>query len=334
MDRVERLTNLLALLLETRAPLTLVEIAGALEGMYPESPTARRGAFERDKAALRAIGVPIETEIDRAGEEAGTSRYRIDRARYELQDLELTDEERRALQVAVAATRGGTGSAREGLLKLGAPMSGAVEATQRPAVVAVLASSPTLGLLREAVASRALVRCVYRDRDREVEPYGLLLQDGFWYLVGHDRGPGALRTFRVDRISGEVSLSEPGAFERPDLDLRGILPRDPRMMAIDRPGDTSSGESEASMAVVRVYGARAVMVEREVRPEQVRARSESGPSVNATRWVEVEVPCRNRVAFRSWVLGLGADAEVLAPAEVRAEIIEWLRAVATAEVRS
>lgn len=328
MDRVERLTNLLALLLETRVPLTLVEIAGALEGMYPESPTARRGAFERDKAALRAIGVPIETEMDLAGEEAGTSRYRIDRARYELQDLDLTHEERRALQVAVAATRGGTGSAREGLLKLGAPMSSDQEPTDHPAVVAVLATSPTLGLLREAVAGRAVVRFAYRDRDREVEPYGLLLQDGFWYLVGQDRGPSALRTFRVDRIRSEVSLSEPGAFERPDLDLRDILPRDPREMAIDRPGETALGESEAATAIVRVYGARAVIVEREVSPAQVRARSESGAAVDATRWVEVEVPCRNRAAFRSWVLGLGADAEVRAPSEVRTEIIEWLRAMA------
>ena len=35
-DRVERLTNLLALLLETREPLSLVEIAGELVGQYPD----------------------------------------------------------------------------------------------------------------------------------------------------------------------------------------------------------------------------------------------------------------------------------------------------------
>ena len=36
-DRVERLTNLLALLLETRRPLTLHEIASELGGQYPDA---------------------------------------------------------------------------------------------------------------------------------------------------------------------------------------------------------------------------------------------------------------------------------------------------------
>ncbi|MEZ5295240.1 MAG: hypothetical protein R2697_02885 [Ilumatobacteraceae bacterium] len=62
-DRVERLTNLLALLLETSTPLSLTQIADELVGQYPDKPNARRGAFERDKAALRDIGVPIEQEI-------------------------------------------------------------------------------------------------------------------------------------------------------------------------------------------------------------------------------------------------------------------------------
>ncbi|NBV74074.1 MAG: hypothetical protein EBR65_03780, partial [Actinobacteria bacterium] len=61
-DRVERLTNLLALLLETREPVTLDVIASELGGQYPEGHDARRAAFERDKAALRDIGVEISSE--------------------------------------------------------------------------------------------------------------------------------------------------------------------------------------------------------------------------------------------------------------------------------
>ena len=55
-ERVERLTNLLALLLETPEPLTLVQITSELGGQYPDSERARRAAFERDKAALRDLG--------------------------------------------------------------------------------------------------------------------------------------------------------------------------------------------------------------------------------------------------------------------------------------
>ena len=116
VDRVERLTNLLALLLETSRPLTLVEIAGELEGQYADKESTRRAAFERDKAALREIGVPIESTV-LSGGQAGISAYWIDRDRYELTDLHLEPDEMRALQVAVAAVRPTQG--REALWKLG-----------------------------------------------------------------------------------------------------------------------------------------------------------------------------------------------------------------------
>ena len=73
-ERVERLTNLLALLLETPEPLSLVEIAGELRGQYPEKDAAQRGAFERDKAALRELGVPIEQEVVVGGPYAGSTK--------------------------------------------------------------------------------------------------------------------------------------------------------------------------------------------------------------------------------------------------------------------
>jgi proteasome accessory factor B len=313
---VERLTNLLALLLETRVPLTLVEIAGELSGMYPEAATARRAAFERDKAGLRSIGVPIETEMVLAGADAGTSRYWIDRSRYELADLDLTPEEQRALQVAVATTRGGSGSAQDGLWKLGV---GVAEAS--PVLIARMPSSPALASLREAVSARSTAHFLYRDRERVVEPYGLVLQDGFWYLIGLDRGPREPRTFRVDRIKSEVTLGHSNSFERPEVDLRTILPRDPKAMRI--------GESAAD-ALVRVTGARSVLVERDLGSERVVA-SGGGSPVDVERWIEVSVPCENREAFRSWVIGLGSDAEVLSPPELRADLISWLRSVASIE---
>ena len=40
------------------------------------------------------------------------------------------------------------------------------------------------------------------------------------------------------------------------------------------------------------------------------------------------VHCANRGAFRSWVLGLGTDAEVLGPPEVRADLVAWLHDLA------
>jgi hypothetical protein len=57
VDRVERLTNLLALLLETREPLSLVQIAGQMESQYPDGQSrldGRRSNATRRRCATSA----------------------------------------------------------------------------------------------------------------------------------------------------------------------------------------------------------------------------------------------------------------------------------------
>ena len=85
-----------------RVPLTQEQIAFRLEGQYPDGEQARRAAFERDKALLRDLGVPIESEV-LSGADAGRTGYRIDRRRYELADLHLTDDERARIDGQCAA---------------------------------------------------------------------------------------------------------------------------------------------------------------------------------------------------------------------------------------
>ncbi len=58
LDRLERVTDLLLVLLETPRPLSLREIANRVPG-YPDAHGARRQAFERDKRLLRDEGVPV-----------------------------------------------------------------------------------------------------------------------------------------------------------------------------------------------------------------------------------------------------------------------------------
>jgi predicted DNA-binding transcriptional regulator YafY len=305
--RVERLTNLLALLLETPHPLSLVEIAGELAGQYPDGQTARRGAFERDKAALREIGVPIEQEIVPGGEYAGQTRYWIDRERYELRGLELDEDEARALQVAMAATRPGSRSGQEALWKLGA---GALDSSTP--IAAVLPDLDDLPLLREAVATRTAVRFEYRQVERTVEPWGLLLKNGFWYMIGLDRARGERRTFRIDRVEGPVTLLPGERFERPQgFDPRDTLPDDPKMIG---------ATDEVTIARVRIDAAAAGGVVGELGEQQVTARGDDGS-------IEVEVPFASLPAFRSWVLGYLDQAEVLAPDDLRAHLFEWLSGV-------
>jgi len=303
-DRVERLTNLLALLLETVEPLSLVEIAGELVGQYPESHTARRAAFERDKAALREIGVPIDQEIVAGGPYSGQTRYWIDRSKYELDDLELDDDEMRALQVAMAATRSGSATGQEALWKLGAGMLEGVTP-----VAAVMPDVVSLPVLREAVATRTAVSFRYRSVARTVDPWGLLLRDGFWYLIGYDHGRQDRRTYRIDRIEGSVERLSDQSFERPEgFDPRDAFPEDPKLIGAD---------AAVPDARVLVDAVRASSASAEVGVGRVRARHGDGS-------IEIDVPCANLPAFRSWLFGYLEHAEVLEPDDVRADVIGWL----------
>jgi predicted DNA-binding transcriptional regulator YafY len=320
MDRVERLTNLLALLLETPKALSLVEIFGEMGTQaYPGNLQAQRASFERDKAALREIGVPIET-VTRTGIDAGTTAYWIDRDRYELTGLDLEPDETRALQMAFAAVRSGTGTGmtagEEALWKLGGSR---VDAGL--AVTAHVPELPSLPVLRDATARRATVSFRYHGRAREVDPYGLLLRNGFWYVLGRDHGHDEQRTYRVDRIVGDVRIvGDDRSFERPvGFDPRAAFPSEAKHFGI------GVADDEAVSARVRISKDRAVIVERELGSERVVRRGKRG-------WIDIEVPFANPAAFGSWVLGLVDHAEVLSPPEARAAICDRLQAIVNRRV--
>ena len=309
-DPIERVTNLLALLLSTRRPLTLQEISIELAGQYPDQEGSRRTAFERDKAMLRSTGVPIE-QVVLAGDQAGQTAYRVDPARYQIGDLGLDDDERRALQLAVAMVRTGTEWGEEALWKLDpdAPAGGV-----GGDVAALVPSLPLLPVLFDACRERRTVRFDYRGEPRTLDPYSLLSRTGLWYLVGHDRDRDQLRTYRVDRIESAAEPGPPGAFERPaDFDVRSVMPSDPKLL-----GDTARDRTDAS---VWISAERAALVERELGAAAVAERRPDGSLVVSVPWV-------NDLSFRAWVLGFLEHAEVLAPAEARAVIVDWLTLVA------
>lgn len=308
-DPLERLTNLVALLLETRRPLTLEEITDELRGQYPARDPARRTAFERDKRQLRDEGVPLEQTV-LSGDRAGATGYWIDRSRYSLPELGLTDDETRALQLAVATVHLGEDWGGDALLKIGPPELGA-GLGERP-IVAALASSPDLPQLFAANSERATVSFGYRGRPRRLDPYGLLARSGFWYVMGFDHDADEVRTYRVDRIEGPVVPGPGGAFEIPaGFDPADTFPADAKMV----------GEGEVVSARVWISAAQAPTVVRELGEAAVAERRPGGDLV-------VTVPYANRWALRAWVMGLVDDAEILEPEDLRAEMVRWLEELA------
>ncbi|MGO9584219.1 MAG: helix-turn-helix transcriptional regulator [Acidimicrobiales bacterium] len=319
-DRLERMTNLVLVLLETPRPLSLREIAASVVG-YPKGKEASRQAFERDKRALRELGIPISVEALAGEEQLG---YRIHPEGYYLPELRLDPREERALNFAVAAVQLGGAAGRDAVAKLGA--TGEVPEPGLPPI-AVLPSLPALGPLHEAVRDRALVHFGYRGRRREVEPYGLVFKLTAWYLVGRDRtAPDAgLRTFRVDRFEDAPVIGVPAAFELPDgFDLReavrflpwrvGAKPEGPRHE------EAEEGEPAALEVTMTVDARLARSVVAMVGAGAVEAWEPSGAARLA-----FAVP--EQSAFVDWVVGLGDTAEVLSPPDLRAAVVRRLEAV-------
>ena len=83
--------------------------------------------------------------------------------------------------------------------------------------IASLVPPAALIELFEAVRTHAPATFAYRSEERRVAPVGLWFRFGHWYLVAWDLTRSAVRTFRVDRIEGEVVRGEAGdCFDVPE----------------------------------------------------------------------------------------------------------------------
>jgi proteasome accessory factor B len=304
VHRLERLINLVAALLHADQPLTADELRHRLPG-YAEDHGAFRRAFERDKEALRDLGIPVVVEpVDNASQ-AGAVGYRIPKEAYYLQDPGLAPDELAALHLAASAVRLEGASGVEALWKLG----GEVKEDGPAPAVAALPGTAHLAPVFAAISARRRIGFAYRGRPRQVDPWRLSFRNGHWYLAGHDRDAGEERMFRLDRVESDVQATgEAGAFE-PPAHLGA------------QPPPWELGGDEALTARLLVDAEQAAWAASHVGPEAVEEWRPDGSVVLAVR-------VTNRDAFRSFVLGFLEHAEILGPPELRAELVAWLEDLA------
>jgi proteasome accessory factor B len=234
--RAERLVNLVICLLSTRQFLSAERIRDAVPGYEaadgsPSTDEAFKRMFERDKAELRDLGIPLETGHNSyLDNEDG---YRITRREYELPPIEFDPAEAAAVGLAARLWQSATlgQPARNALIKLRAAGTD-VHASDTPGAVPYLdASDPSLPVLLEAARNSRVVRFDYTKsgeqspQRRVLEPWGVLSWRRRWYVAGLDRDRGEPRSFRLSRISGKIEFaSKPGAFQRPEkVDLRQLI---------------------------------------------------------------------------------------------------------------
>ena len=305
IDAAERMLNLLALLVDRSQPVTLKQIRAELAGQYSDKDEAARAQFERDKAELRNMGIPIDM-VTLGGAQAGESAYLVQRTNYELADLDLSDEEMSALQLAVATVHLAAQEGEQALWKLGAER---VDDSLLGRVT-VPFQDPNLARVMAAIVARAPLTYHYKGEERTVDPYGMLARRGYWYLIGWDHLRKAQRVFRVDRIEGDVVAGKRNSFAMPrGMDLLRAVPTERQMLA--------AGDYEHSHALVRVDASLVKQVVREFGEGAIERHESDGSAV-------FNVPCSNLSAFRLWLFAMVDKAEVLEPLEVRDIVIGWL----------
>jgi predicted DNA-binding transcriptional regulator YafY len=317
--RASRLLSLL-LLLQTRGRMTARELAGALE-------VSVRTIY-RDVDALHAAGVPLYGDAGHAGGYQLLDGYRT-------RLTGLTAAEAEALFLAglpgPAAELGLGGVLAAATLKLRAALpqslrENAARLSERflldaPGWYRRSADAPYLPVVAGAVWDRQVIEVRYRrwqepaEVVRRIEPHGLVLKAGTWYVVA--RCDGSFRTYRVDQIVGAAGCGE--AFEpAPGFDLeahwRGYL------AGFHDRLHTGSALVRVSPAGVERMGG--------LLSDAVTTAIRQGAAAGPDGWVTAQVPIESAARAVSDFLRLGPEIEVLGPAEVRDQVAGAARALA------
>jgi predicted DNA-binding transcriptional regulator YafY len=319
--RASRLLSAL-LLLQTHGRMSARALAEALD-------VSVRTVY-RDMTALHAAGVPVYAE---GGPDGGYQLVNGFRTRL----TGLTEDEARVLFLtglpgpAADLGLGALVSATELKLAAALPPSLLDNANQvrsrfhldAPGWYTHDDASPHLGRVADALWQQRRIRVTYRrwkeptDVRRILDPLGLVLKAGIWYLVATAGGGSSPRTYKVNQILRLEVTAE--RFERPSaFDLReywaGYLS--------DFRKHLHQGE-----AVVRFSPKALDRLSDQVSAE-VRAAVESTGTADATGWVTATVPIESLIHAEGQFLRFGAEVEVLRPARLRARLTAAARGLA------
>ncbi|MFF3290038.1 helix-turn-helix transcriptional regulator [Streptomyces sp. NPDC003023] len=313
--KAERLMNLALCLLGTRRPLSKRELRGSIEAyLEAGSDDSFNRMFERDKDDLRELGLVIETveSLD------GDIGYLARRDSNTLPPITLDAEEAAALGLAAkvwqqARLAGAASGALQKLRAAGMPETEDAyedrhsalepripvhEAAFEPLMLACRDRRPVLFDYRKANSARP--------EQRHVEPWTLECWRGHWYLAGFDRSRGAERVFRLSRITGRVRSSRSGTFTTAVPDV----------VTVRETVESWAGETATRSALIRLRADCGYPLR-----SRATATRELGDG-----WDELEIPYGH--GLDAWLVEFGPDVVVLEPADLRADVVDRLRAVA------
>ncbi|MFM2137479.1 MAG: hypothetical protein RJA84_607 [Actinomycetota bacterium] len=305
--KIERLINLTIALLATKRYLTKSEIFKTVEG-YEGSAETKERMFERDKDDLRSLGIEIEVgSFDPLfNDEAG---YRIKQESYRLDLGQITPVEVSLLSLAAEAWQEASFGdvAQKALLKLRSIGIPGDELMMPSTVNKLSDGGQDIALISKAISLHQIMNFDYLDTEmsansRSIVPISLSTRSGFWYLAGVDQDVEEIRTFRLDRIVGDITVTVgPSDFEVP-------------------PGFNSkeavSSISPQGLAIIDV---------RRGKGSALRALATSVQSLG--EWDQLKIPIFNLDSLSSLVLWHGLDAMVKEPVALQNVVIDHLEAL-------
>jgi predicted DNA-binding transcriptional regulator YafY len=318
--RASRLLSIL-MLLQTRGRLSAPTLAEALE--------VSQRTILRDIDHLSAAGVPVWADRGRLG------GFQL-REGWSTQLTGLTEPEAQALflagQPGPAAELGLGGAAASARLKLLAtlPAEWRNDAQRVAARLHVdhadwfrqSGRTEHLGAVADAVWQQWRLAMRYESwsgvKNREVEPLGLVLKAGVWYMAAQARAGAEARIFRLSNI--HALTVQRARFDAPaDFDLAAFW-RD----ATQR----FEAEIYRDTAVLRA-SARGLRLLQQMSPAVERAAGRTATADGRRAgWQRVSIPIESVDHAATQLLRLGAEAEVLEPPALRKHMAASARRLA------
>ncbi|MEY8042308.1 helix-turn-helix transcriptional regulator [Saccharopolyspora cebuensis] len=311
--RASRLIALLCLL-QVRGSMTGPELARELE--------VSERTVARDVLALAEAGVPVYAERGRTG------GYRL-LGGYRSKLTGLHQGEAEALFLAgLPGPAGEMGLGDEvAAARLKARAALAPPFRDAPDRVGQRFHLDAPRWFRDAEAPAALAglsRAVWRDKvvtatyrrsgaeevRRVLEPHGLVLKAGVWYLAA--RSGDRFLVYRVDRF-GDVEVGADGFARDPDFDLAAFWAARSEEFA------RSLLREEITVRISPLGLRRLPGV---IEAAAVRAAAGGAGEPDADGWVRTVLPVESHDVAHAQLLGLGAEVEVLAPPELRARLAD------------
>jgi proteasome accessory factor B len=326
----------------------------AAAGGGKTSHESTRRMFERDKDELRAAGIPIRSITYQVnGEE--TEGYQIDKRdfylpylrlvkqlgaegtaykdRHRIATMSIAEEEAPLALDALRRVAEIPGfplvkESRSAFRKLAFALDAQAFSAKTPVLFVDTPGAAELTakvrILSDALASKKRVSFeyhgIYRGEttQRDVAGYGLMFQQGHWYLVGHDATRDAMRVFRVGRMDTIVAnKSKPGT---PDY----AVPADFKLTsyAEREPWQLGENDEKPLVADVLFHFPLSLWADRNERGALIE-KNENGSHMRRFALHQVE-------PFLRWILSLEGEAEIVSPESLRTEFRKMAIAVANA----